>query len=300
MKKPFLNLLLLLISSISFAQGISIQGIARDNESSAITDTSLTFTFSITQDDNTVLYAETQSIRTDNYGVFSHIVSTGNSLTVTFNNVDFSIQNLKLKVSVNYNGNTIEVYNQAFQYTPYAHFAKNAHFAKKAGNGVPTGSIMPYAGADAPEGWVLCNGESLTTISGSANLRDLLNSDNAPNLKGLFLRGTGISAISPTNFGPDLRRYQGDSDISHRHSNNLTGTTTSSGIHIHTMTAVTSLTGNGVENTNGGDGQANSVTQTNNDGDHKHDVAVSGNSGFSDGTSESRPVNYGVNYIIKL
>ena len=121
MKKLTYTLLFFLAISSSFAQGISVQGIARDNASSAITNTTLTFTFSITKDDNSVLYAETQSIKTDNFGVFSHIISTGNPVTNTFNDIDFEIANLKLKVSVNYNNNTIEVYNQTLQSTPYAH-----------------------------------------------------------------------------------------------------------------------------------------------------------------------------------
>jgi hypothetical protein len=151
MKKVYYTLLFLLATTVSMAQGISVQGIARDNTSSAIIDTNLTCTFSITKDDNTVLYAEAQSIKTDVFGVFSHIVRTGNLLnSTTFNDIDFKIEDLKLIVSVDYNSNAIEVYNQTFQNTP------NAHFSKKAGNGVSTGSIMPYAGAIAPEGWVFC------------------------------------------------------------------------------------------------------------------------------------------------
>jgi microcystin-dependent protein len=300
MKKPFLTLLLLLISSISFAQGISIQGIARDNESSAITDTSLTFTFSITKDDNTVLYAETQSIKTDNYGVFSHIVRTGNPLNSTsFNDIDFKIEDLKLIVSVDYNSNAIEVYNQTFQYTPYA------HFAKKAGNGVPTGAIMPFLGETAPEGWVLCEGQNITSVAGSADLMSLLDGDNVPDLRGTFLRGTGTS-LKNGQPGPELRKHQGDGFKEHLHAADLTGSTSSSGIHNHNYQDYywsdqgdTDLYG-----TPSGDdvGRRNDVQRTTTStGGHNHSVSVSGNTAnANEGVTETRPVNYGVNYIIKL
>ena len=300
MKKPFLTLLLLLISSISFAQGISIQGIARDNESSAITDTSLTFTFSITQDDNTVLYAETQSIKTDNYGVFSHIVRTGNPLNSTsFNDIDFKIEDLKLIISVDYNSNAIEVYNQTFQYTPYA------HFAKKAGNGVPTGAIMPFLGETAPEGWVLCEGQNITSVAGSADLMSLLDGDNVPDLRGMFLRGAGANdqdVYKVNNVGPELRNHQGDTFKEHLHGKG-TLTTETGGEHSHKMNfwrdysykdgdSGDILNYTKTENDDGSDSKT-----TSNDGNHDH--AITGSTGGT-GDTETRPVNYGVNYIIKL
>jgi len=152
MKKLHSIVLFLFISFTTLSQGIAIQGIARDNVSSAIANANLTFTFSITEVNNTVLYAETQSIRTDNFGVFSHIFGTGNPIKNTFSGIDFSIQGLKLKVSVNYSGSVVEVYNQTLQSTPYA------QYAKKAANGVPTGAVMPFLGPVA----VLCNGQSIT------------------------------------------------------------------------------------------------------------------------------------------
>ena len=301
MKKPFLTLLFLLISSISFAQGISIQGIARDNASSAIADTSLTFTFSITKDDNTVLYVETQSIRTDNFGVFSHIVSTGNPNTNTFNDVDFALEDLKLKVSVNYDGNTIEVYDQTFQYTPYAHFAKRA---ANADDGVPTGAIMPFMGLTAPVGWVKCEGQALLIAPEYDALRALVGND-APDLRGLFLRGTGTNSIINSQ-GPALKTYQDDTLEAHQHG--VTITVNAVGNHNH---AVTRLPLDGQAN---GSGDMRALTSTDgadetwapisggnyatsNDGQHYH--TATGNIDFT-GSLETRPANFGVVYIIKL
>jgi hypothetical protein len=297
MKKVYYTLLFLLATTVSIAQGISVQGIARDNTSSAIIDTNLTFTFSITKDDNTVLYAETQSIKTDLFGVFSHIVRTGNPLnSTTFNDIDFKIEDLKLIVSVNYNSNAIEVYNQTFQYTPYA------HFSKKAGNGVPTGSIMPYTGDLAPEGWVFCKGTDLRIIDGTAALIAIVG-NFAPDLQGTFLRGTGIS---PTNgeAGPGLRMPQGDDNKSHDHAATLTGGTTSTGAHGHYYQDYYWYDGGKDNNyaVPGGDevGERRSIQRyTTSTGTHNHNVSVSGTTAKRGGL-ETRPVNYGVNYIIKL
>ncbi|ARV15312.1 tail fiber protein [Polaribacter sp. SA4-12] len=299
MKKFYNTLLFLFITTISFAQGIAIQGIARDNASSAITDTNLTFTFSITKNDNTVLYSETQAIKTDNFGVFSHIVSTGNPTTSAFNNVDFSITNLKMKVLVVYEGNTIEVYNQTFQYTPYAFFAQKAALATNATNaddGVPTGAIMPYSGTTAPEGWVLCDGQSLTSITGSAALIALVG-NTAPNLQGTFLRGTGLS---PTNgrSGPGLGTFQTDTFRSHLHgSGSLFANTAGSHTHAYQSGAGDQSGIDGGGWNSGEIGYRITNNTSSNAGSHGH--VVSGSVG-STGDTETRPVNYGVNYIIKL
>lgn len=287
MKKIYYTLLFLFATTVAFAQGISVQGIARDNASAAITDTNLTFTFSITKDDNTVLYAETQAIRTDDFGIFSHIIKSGNPVTNTFDSIDFSIDNLKLKVSVSYNAEDIEVYNQTLQYTPYAHYARN---------GVPTGSIMPFIGEEAPDGWVLCQGQDITSIDGAEALIALVG-NNAPDLQGMFLRGTGTSPVN-SKAGPALKATQGDDNKSHSHYASLSGSTAIDGSHSHSFPSAMSYNTDGNSGTNGGDGSGTSVSGTNIDGNHSHSVSVSGYTNSS-GT-ESRPVNYGVNYIIKL
>ena len=305
MKKFFAIALFLFISLTTLAQGIAIQGIARDNESSAITNTVLTYTFSITKSDNTVQYSETEGIQTDNFGVFSHIVSTGNPTNGAFNNVDFSIANLKLRVTVTYAGDEIEVYNQEFQYTPYAHFAKRAAVATNADDGVPTGSIMPYIGATAPDGWVLCHGQDIINVTGSTALRNLVG-NNAPDLRGTFLRGTGTSSIHGKS-GPSLKVTQADTFKSHGHG--ATVTIASNGNHNHRIVKLPQDSGGvtgqdraHLTTTNGSDeswqnisGSPSSAIQT--AGNHSHTATGTIS---PTGNAETRPVNYGVNYIIKL
>jgi microcystin-dependent protein len=320
MKKSFLVFFVFSISLNFFAQGIAVQGIARDNASSAIPDTPLNFTFSITQDDNTVLYVESQPIRTDNYGVFSHIVKNGNPVNgAVFSTIDFSIQNLKMKVMVKYNNIDIEVYNQPFQYTPYAHFAANAANAENAANavnaanGVPTGSIIAFIGGNvnsAPPGWVKCEGQILSPTSENAALIALVG-PKAPDLRGLFLRGTGTNLeIGNTLYaGPPLKDYQDMATEVHRHSILKANVKTEkAGLHRHNIerlpqdnqgnvnASILSLTDTSGSDeawaTVDGGGLAISAA-----GDHEH--AVSGETEYTGGI-ETRPANFGVVYIIKL
>lgn len=300
MKTLILYCFLLFTFSTTFAQGIAVQGIARNNESSAIVDTQLTFKFSIVKSDNTVLYIEQENIRTDQFGVFSHIITTGNpDAGYNFSSVDFSIENLKLKVTINYNGTSIEVYDQPFYYTPLAIYAKKAGIATNADDGVPTGSIMPYIGTTAPTGWVLCDGQDISSITGSDALISLLGENNVPDLQGMFLRGAGANeqgGVYDAHIGPDLKEFQNDGFESHLHNVSLNTNTT--GNHNHSYT-----TNGGIKNNMKTDGSADNLMQgptgggTGYAGNHAH--SVNGNTG-STGITETRPVNYGVNYIIKL
>jgi len=297
MKNVYYTLLFLFATTISFAQGISVQGIARNAAGSAMTNKSLTFTFIIADGNAAPIFNETQSITTDLFGVFSHIVGTGNAAGATFSSIDFSLDDLKLKISVAPDGNDIEIYNQPFQYSPYAHYAKRA---ASADNGVPTGSIMPYVGTTAPAGWALCNGGSIASVANGAALRALIG-DFTPDLRGVFLRGTGGNAQTgyTTYEGPDLKYFQKDANKEHLHGVDIN--TSSDGLHSHsvanTISGISFISyspGTNLLTYNTG---ITAITpQTDEQGQHTHNV----NGETENSGSESRPVNYGVNYIIKL
>lgn len=274
--------------------GISVQGIARDANKAALVDELLTFTFEIMEDGGgTSYYKEDVDITTDLYGVFSHIIGTGSVLAGSgnFNEIPFGLTHMKLVISVNYGGSDIVISDAPFQYTPYA---------KSAENGVPTGTIVAFAGqeGDMPLGWTLCDGRALNTVTGSANLEALIGA-NAPDLQGMFLRGTGTSPVN-SQAGPALGDTQGDSNKVHNH----TGSSGTDGSHDHTYIPSEGNNNANPPNKRGssvGDGNLDSITpgtalDTGLDGNHTHTVTINN----STGTDESRPVNYGVNYIIKL
>lgn len=294
MKTNIILLILLLAGQAIFAQtnpGIAVQGIARDADKAALVDEPLTFVFEI-QDASggTSYYKEDVNIKTDPYGVFSHIIGTGNVLAGSgnFNEIPFGQKHMKLIITVKYNGGDIVVSNSPFQYTPYA---------KSAENGVPTGTIVAFAGAEAniPAGWTLCDGRALNTVNGSQNLINLIGS-NAPDLRGMFLRGTGTSPVNG-QAGPALRQTQQDSFESHTHGHNIT--TASAGSHTHSYwdRSINEASGSGDYADGDGTGGQEPEKTTSSSGAHTH--AINGGV-LNTGDAETRPVNYGINYIIKL
>lgn len=227
MKTVKITLLLLFISFSVFSQsGMVFQGIARDNNSAAITDKLMTFTFRITESNGTDLFKETQQIRTDNFGVFSHVIGTGNAVTNTFNSVNFDVPNLKAIISVDNDGVNTEIYDQAFSYTAYA---------KHAQNGVPIGTVIAFMGDldKIPDGWTLVDGKSLADAKYS-NLKTVMgNAANLPDMRGEFLKGAG-GTIDATNIDAvDVRQRQIQSVGYHKH--NVKGNTNNDGNHTHTI-----------------------------------------------------------------
>jgi microcystin-dependent protein len=332
MKKIQLTFIAFLLSLSFYAQGISVQGIARDDENAAITNKQLQFTFQIVSD-NSVIFSEEEQIQTDGFGVFSHIVSTGTADIsgdkVAFSEIDFSVQNMRLKVFVDLSGN-IEVYDQAFQYTPYAHYAKAADTAKSADNGVPPGTIVAFLGADdkIPTGWVKCKGQDISSGSEYANLRDLFGS-TIPDLRGRYLRGQGVSSNLETyeyDQSTIVGEYLRQSLAAHLHHVNLE--TTEAGVHRHKIyhdiegvaSAVKTASGNdtkafGFQSSNqrdGDEGFREDLTDrveklTAATPDHKHTTVGysaenfdGGSNNYIDKGEENRPHTVVINYIIKL
>jgi microcystin-dependent protein len=303
MKKPLLTLLFLLISLTFFAQasftsmGIAVQGIARDNQNNKYNAKKITLEFQFfyyegsgnatTRKD--IGGQKFKEITTDDFGVFSTIIDD-----YGLNNSDFS--NHKLWISIKVQGDTNPLQETQLMHVPYA---------ISANNGVPTGSIMPFIGTkdQVPEGWLLCNGEPIISDTKTKNLIALLGGTNTPNLQGTFLRGTGISPIN-NQAGPGLREGQEDENKSHSHDQG-TLEATNAGKHKH-KTIHLNDDGNDTEGSHPhykSDATLNSnplhVVEVYSEeaGEHKH--GISGSVGFT-GDTESRPVNYGVNYIIKL
>lgn len=270
------------------SSGMSIQGIARDETNAAIANIdqlALVFTvyyFGAGNSEQLIL-TKTANVKTDNFGVFSYVLDIDQ---LQYNLI--STQSAYLKVVQG----SVVFSNEKLQAVPYAIYAQN---------GVPTGSIMPFIGTVAPNGWLLCNGSSFADNASTASLKALLGSNNTPNLNGMFLRGTGTAASGKV--GPALKTVQQDDIASHLHGVNLN--TNNTGSHSHNTT----FANDDYNNSGGGnwgtglikDAPFSSVNNhtlpTDVSGDHNHNV--SGNTGNSGGT-ETRPINYGVNYIIKL
>ena len=305
MKKVILTLTALFFTLLSFSQGIAVQGIARDANNTARVNTLLTLQFKVYYIDDQAtevsIYNMSSNVTTDFFGVFSHDIDIEDDAgTVT----EFGNQELRLRIS---EGSTV-ISEAEFNRVPYAYAASN---------GVPTGSIMPFIGTTAPSGWLLCDGGNIELVPHTVALRNLLESNNTPDLQGMFLRGAGRSPLSTTTAvkeGPELMRTQQDSNKEHSH-NEGSLVTADDGDHNHHTTSNGTLysrmtrASNDEPNTNPGNTTyansgyvagaldiLNSVVQKDSE-KHKHTISGAVE---ATGDTESRPVNYGVNYIIKL
>lgn len=135
----------------------------------------------------------------------------------------------------------------------------------------PPGTIIAYLGTTPPDGWMLCDGQSVQRISFPelATALGVSVSDtsfNLPNLQGVFLRGIGAYDISHNQTGA-IRAYQQDCIKQHIHK-------------------ILYTTGNP-----SGNGGQTSYTQSG---------TTDTNITFGNfGGSETAPYCYGVNWIIK-
>ncbi|SOU86254.1 tail fiber protein [Tenacibaculum dicentrarchi] len=287
--KKFTSSILMLISVLSFSQGITVQGIARDPNNNARQNQPITILAELNYLNpisaaNVVTYSETITIITDEFGVFSTVLKVPNSIQSIL-----TAHEHYLKIS---EGSMI-ISNELLRYVPYAYSAYN---------GVPSGSIMPYIGVSAPKGWMLCDGRNIPTTDETAILRDLLGASVTPNLNGMFLRGTGTNPVNKQD-GPALMNTQNDNFKSHSH-NSGTLKTSNNGIHNHSdgqydkLLRVTGVhTYSGSFDNSRTEPDLLSAKTIKSAGNHNH--TISGTT-TSTGGNESRPVNFGVNYIIKL
>ncbi len=276
------------------SSGMSIQGIARDNSNQALAnmDQDLVFTvyyFIGASTTPTVIQTRTATVKTDNFGVFSYVFVIDQA---QFNLI--SSNSSYLKVS---NSASVVFSDEKLQTVPYAIYAQN---------GVPTGSIMPFIGTVAPNGWLLCDGNDIPSGTYYDNLKTLAGV-KTPDLRGMFLRGTGSATGYTGKTGPSLKVVQADANLEHNHGVSAI-TTSSNGAHDHNAGSNGYVfvlrrdgtgTAQGFDDNNGGGTEPTIKTAAaiTSGGSHSHTLsgATDGN-----GTTESRPINYGVNYIIKL
>ena len=266
--------------------GISIQGIARDENNSALTNIDqLGLTFRIYYLDGSnnevQILSQTQNVRTDNFGVFSYVLPIENTHFIMISNTP-----AYLKVTQG----SVVFSNEKLQAVPYAIHAQN---------GVPTGTIMAYIGATAPTGWLLCDGSTIADNAATARLRELLGATTTPNLSARYLRGAGTS----TRGSIALKAFQEDDNRAHSHYVDLT--TNETGSHNHTkdtdwnrvMRSDGRYTMGGGTDNSTGEPNLNDAKVMADAGAHTH--TVQGYSSSS-GTTETRVLSYGVTWIIKI
>ena len=187
----------------------------------------------------------------------------------------------------------------------------SAPYAMMAGNGVPPGSIVPFAGSVVPHGWLLCDGrvvgraaypklfEAIGTAWGAGGAGEF----TVPDLRGMFLRGldnspvTGRSGRDPQGPERGVGSVQAHALQNHTHSSgSLHAQVSLSGgsLRFNRVIGVPEYTVNVTTANLAISGTPTSVT---------FGTGIGGQVGTSSATSgdvpETRPVNAAVNYIIK-
>lgn len=297
MKTKLLSLAFLMLFTItssygqsSFEQaGIAVQGIARDNNNTVLANQTISLTFELYYIDSSnyeksISSPETLNIETDAFGVFSHIVDPGE-----VNNPKFANNQVYLRIK---KGSEI-ISNELLKHIPYA---------ISANNGVPTGSIMPFIGTTAPTGWAMCNGDYLPS---TATALIALIGNKTPDLRGMFLRGAGDDNRANT-VTVLLKGTQVDATEKHAHGKGSLSVS-NNGNHNHNNGDYKYLlkrdgidTAEGFDNTDDLNIEPNikNAYKMLDAGSHNH--TVSGRTADEGTIGETRPINYGVNYIIKL
>lgn len=91
----------------------------------------------------------------------------------------------------------------------------------------PTATVLPFAAASAPSGWLLCNGaavsrttyaELFAAIGTTYGSGDGSTTFNVPNAQGVFLRGAGSQTISTITYSGTRGTTQGDQIQGHWHN----------------------------------------------------------------------------------
>lgn len=282
------------------ATGISIQGIARDENNSALSNIDqLGLVFKIYYfDANNIevqILSQTANVKTDNFGVFSYVLTIDKSLFTAISNTQ-----AYLKVTQG----SVVFSNEKLQAVPYA---------IQAQNGVPTGTIMAYIGTTAPAGWLLCDGSSFPDNPYYAQLKALLGSTNTPNLSARYLRGTGVQE---GRGGIVLKGTQYDELRQHIHGVDIT--TATNGNHEHNpgggytkllkadnrywVNWGSTSSSNPTNPTISGSLNVYESANIPSAGNHNHQVSGNTASAGSNDTTygDTRPYSYGVNYIIKI
>lgn len=160
--------------------------------------------------------------------------------------------------------------------------------------GSPAGIIAPFAGTSAPSGWLACQGQAIsrstyatlfTAIGTTWGSGDGSTTFNLPDLRGMFLRGTGTNATGSSSgaVGPSVGTYAADTYLNHSHAVTDPG-------HAHTVPSYVS-TGLSAGGTSYAVGTGTTSSSTNTTG-------LTVNTSTTGGT-ETKPKNYGILYIIK-
>ena len=295
-------------------QAIPYQAAARNSAGVVLPNKTIGLRFTVhdATATGTVVYKETQNAVTNAIGMFIVNIGQGTAVTGTFSAINWGSGGKFMQVefdSTATGSRYLDLGTQQLMSVPYA---------LNSGNGVPSGTIVAFGGdVNIPSGWVLCDGsEHSTTDPVYANLYTAIGNAwgtsgtgkfNLPNCQGLFLRGKAINTNSfdpdtsgrvivatGGNYGNHVGSWQNSAFQGHWHllrdqSDNTRGAAWSGkgnysspvNVYEHVALPSTSLS-SGIQE----------LVAMN--------PYTNGTNGIPRTSSETRPINVSVNYIIKL
>ena len=315
MKKIMLNIFIVLsfMAQDVVAQVINTQGVLRDANNKAVSDGDYQIMFTIYDSEigGNSLWSDTYTITVVN-GVYSATLDVGSNLD------DAGTIWLSLQV-----GSDQEMSRVQLHYSPYDQLVISGQtnifpeagpvgigttdpdqssmldvvgrIKDETGYVAPVGTINMFAGATAPEGWLLCDGSELPSGSDYDMLDIVLNGaygqgsrSYIPDLRGKV--GVGFNSNqSAFSIMGNTGGQTAPTHAQHDHS----GSTESAGNHYHTMPSGSAGGGNpGTVRRVGYDGEQATTT----DGAHEHTIPASS---VGDQEYGNMPPYIIINYIIK-
>lgn len=170
--------------------------------------------------------------------------------------------------------------------SPTTKLEVNGRIKDQTGFVAPVGSMIMFAGNEAPTGWLLCNGASVSTATYAElftaigyNYGGSGGSFSLPDMRSAAPRGVGTSTRFIQNTTTNLGAYQDDAEQDHRHMKGDDGN--SNGGYSSGSTG----------NQTGGGGYQNNTTST--------PVPTTSGGLAIRVANETRMKNVGVNFIIK-
>lgn len=156
----------------------------------------------------------------------------------------------------------------------------------EATSAVPVGAILPYAGNTAPTGYQICDGSAAATSELQA-----ITGTNVPDLRGMFIRGTGTNGSNSSAVGSSLLGLQGHAIQQHSHTMFSEKQRNGDVLSNNTQTVAKR------EGSAGGSEEYQMRSHGTQDPSRGRTHVEGANGTFS--STETRPSNVSLNYIIK-
>lgn len=179
---------------------------------------------------------------------------------------------------------------------------KAANTLSKQPLDLPPATVHAFAGTASPEGWAMCDGSEVSRTDNAAlfaaigttyGVGDGSTTFNLPDMRGEFLRGLDNMGTAEGARGKDVdgtARTVGQTQAQATRKNGLTASQAS-----HSHAQIGSFTTGAVGSASlGGSPSNTNMFSTDQTGTATPAITI------ADGDTETRPVNLGINYIIKL